>query len=129
MEELKEENKTTKKKGNLILDLSFAFALEIIKFSEELEARKKYSIAKQIIRCGTSIGANIREAQGAESKSDFIHKLKIAYKESEETEYFLLLCEHSNSYPTSNHLIEKVIQIKKLLTKIIASTRNNLKSS
>jgi four helix bundle protein len=124
MEEIKKE---VKKRENVILDLSFAFALEIIKFSEELEAKKKFALASQIIRCGTSIGANIREAQGAESKSDFIHKLKIAYKESEETEYFLLLCEHSHSYPSSKHLIEKIITIKKLLTKIIASSRNNLK--
>jgi four helix bundle protein len=122
-----ELDKKVKKKENIILDLSFSFALEIIKFSEQLETNKKFTLANQILRCGTSIGANIREAQGAESKLDFIHKLKIAYKESEETEYFLLLCEHSNSYPSSGNLIESVIRIKKLLTKIIASTRNNLK--
>ncbi len=61
---------------NLIVNLTFQFALNIIEFSEELEDVKKYVIAKQILRSGTSIGANVREAQNAESKNDFTHKLK-----------------------------------------------------
>jgi len=65
-------------KKNEVLDLSFEFALQIIEFCELLEENKKYVIAKQLLRSGTSIGANIREAQNAESNSDFIHKLKIA---------------------------------------------------
>lgn len=76
-----------KYKDNLILKLTFEFALEIIKYSEKLDQQKKYIIAKQIIRSGTSIGANTKEAQNAESKKDFIHKLKIALKETDETEY------------------------------------------
>ncbi|HLO56499.1 MAG TPA: four helix bundle protein, partial [Saprospiraceae bacterium] len=86
-------------KENAILDLSFKFALEIIKFTENLEALKKYNLANQLFRSGTSIGANIREAQSAESKADFIHKVKIADKEAQETEYWLLLCQHSDNYP------------------------------
>ncbi len=62
------------KTGNAIVDLSFSFALDIIKLSEKLEESRKYVIAKQILRSGTSIGANIRESQQAESKADFIHK-------------------------------------------------------
>ena len=84
---------------NLIVNLTFQFALQIIEFTEELEVVKKYVIAKQIIKSGTSIGANVREAQNAESKNDFIHKLKIAAKEADETEYFLLLCQFSKTYP------------------------------
>ena len=56
-------------KENLIVKLTFEFALDIIEFSEELEANRKFAIAKQIIRCGTSIGANVREAQNAETKT------------------------------------------------------------
>lgn len=70
--------------GNVIVDLSFEFALSVIVFSEQLEEKRKFVIAKQILRSGISIGANIREAQNAESKADFVHKLKIAAKEAEE---------------------------------------------
>ena len=65
-------------KPNLIVDLTFKFALNIIEFTEELESRRKFNMANQLFKCGTSIGANIREAQGAESKTDFVHKCKIA---------------------------------------------------
>ncbi|MBK8826981.1 MAG: four helix bundle protein [Saprospiraceae bacterium] len=83
-------------KENLILDLSFGFALEIIKFTEGLEQLKKYNLANQLFRSGTSIGANVREAQSAESKADFIHKIKISAKEAEEAEYWLLLGQRSS---------------------------------
>lgn len=63
-------------KENLIVKLTFEFALDIIEFSEELEANRKFAIAKQIIRSGTSIGANVREAQNAESKNDLYINLK-----------------------------------------------------
>jgi len=59
---------------NVIVEKSFRFALKIIEFSELLEESKKYVIARQILKAGTSIGANVREAQSAESKADFIHK-------------------------------------------------------
>jgi four helix bundle protein len=58
-----------------------------VKYAELLEGRKKYVISNQIIRSGTSIGANVKEAQNAESKADFIHKMKIALKEADENEY------------------------------------------
>jgi len=109
--------------GNKIVDLSFEFALRIISFSEKLEENKKYAVAKQLIRCGTSIGANISEAQSSESKADFIHKLKIAAKESEETEYWLLLCKYSENYPIDEELLSMIIEIKKLLTSIINSSK------
>ncbi|MCX6266262.1 MAG: four helix bundle protein, partial [Bacteroidetes bacterium] len=71
-------------------------------------------------------GANIREAQNAESKPDFIHKLKIAAKEADETEYWLLLCKHSQSYPSPEQLIEKIISLKKLLSKIISTSKKSI---
>src|SRR3954447_4521996 len=111
-------------KRNLIVELSFAFALKIIKYVELLEQRRKYIIANQLLRSGTSIGANVREAQNAESKADFIHKLKIAAKETDETEYFLLLCKFSKTYPFSEVLYEKVVVIIKVLSKIISSSKD-----
>jgi len=74
-------------KPNLIVDLTFNFSLKIISFTEILESKKKFNMANQLFKSGTSIGANVSEAQGAESKNDFKHKCKIAYKEAEETEY------------------------------------------
>ena len=111
---------------NPILEKSFQFAIAIIEFSEMLESQKKYVIARQILKSGTSIGANIREAQGAESKNDFVHKLKIAAKEAEETEYWLLLCKESNSYPFDDSLIPKLLEIQKLLSAIISATKKSL---
>lgn len=85
-------------KDNLIVTLTFQFALDIIVFTEQLEKNKKYNLANQLFRSGTSIGANVREAQGCESKADFIHKMKVAYKEAEETSYWLELCLSRNIY-------------------------------
>ena len=79
-------------------------------------------MANQLFRCGTSIGANVREAQGAESKVDFRHKIKIAYKEAEETEYWLKLCKHAESYPFDGTMYNDVQSIIKVLGKIISST-------
>ena len=109
--------------GNRIVDLSFDFALKIIVFTEFLEENRKYIVAKQLIKSGTSIGANVSEAQNCESKADFIHKLKIAAKEAEETEYWLLLCKYSETYPFNEELLNMIIEIKKILTSIITSSR------
>lgn len=67
---------------NIILTKTIAFSLEIIRYVELLEERRKLVIANQLLKCGTSIGANVHEAQNAESKADFIHKFKIAAKET-----------------------------------------------
>ena len=114
-----------KYKDNLILKLTFEFAVEIVKFSEELDQLRKFTISKQIIRSGTSIGANVKESQNAESKADFIHKLKIAIKEADELEYWLFICDAVDSYPSTKHLQEKLIEIKKVLNKIISSSKTN----
>ena len=111
---------------NEILELSFEFALEIMKFCEELDSNKKFVIAQQVLKSGTSIGANIREAQNSESKMDFVHKLKIAAKETSETEYWLQLCQRSEGYPDPGNLLLQVKSIEKLLSKIIASTKRNI---
>jgi four helix bundle protein len=110
-------------KQNLIVDLTFEFALNIMLFTEELEAKRKFVFANQILKAGTSIGANVREAQNAESKADFIHKLKISAKEADEVEYFLSLCKESPTYPYQEGLIEAVQSIIKVLSKIISSSK------
>ncbi|HEY0030951.1 MAG TPA: four helix bundle protein [Bacteroidia bacterium] len=113
------------KKDNLILDLTFNFSLEIVKYTEQLEGLKKYNLSNQLFRSGTSIGANVHEAQNAESKADFIHKLKIPAKEAEETRYWLLICQNSSNYPDCKYLLEQIESINKVLGKIISSSKNN----
>ena len=114
-------------KDNIILNLTIDFSIEVISFVEKLEEKRKYVVANQLLKSGTSIGANVHEAQNAESKSDFIHKLKIAHKEADETMYWLTICEKADSYPTSE-LKGKLQVIIKVLSKIIASTKINLKN-
>lgn len=111
-------------KDNLIVKLTFEFAIEIIEYSELLEEQRKYVIARQLLKSGTSIGANVRESQNAESKADFIHKLKIAAKEADETEYWLLLCEMSKNYPKNELLKEKLHSIINILSKIISTSKS-----
>jgi len=111
-------------KENLIVNLTFTFALNIIAYSEEIKAAKKFEMASQIFRSGTSIGANTREAQNAESKADFIHKFKIAAKEADEVNYWLMLCKSSEFYPNPNEkLFTELNSIILIITKIISSSK------
>lgn len=111
-------------KDNLIVKLTFEFALEIISFSEEIRKSNRFEMASQIFRSGTSIGANIREAQNAESKADFIHKFKIAAKETDELHFWLELCKSSEFYPTpSEELFKKLQSINLIISKIISSSK------
>lgn len=105
---------------NEVLELSLVFALNVIGFSETLDQRKKFVISKQLLKSGTSIGASIREAQKAESRADFFHKMGIAAKEAEETEYWLLLCDLANTYPKPKQLLIDIKSIQKLLSKILS---------
>ena len=83
-------------------------------------------MASQIFRSGTSIGANIREAQNAESKADFIHKFKISAKEADELEYWLMLCKKSEYYINpKNELLTDLKSIIKIINKIISTSKKN----
>lgn len=113
---------------NIVVKLSFDFALAVIEFSEVLDLKRKYVISKQLLKSGTSIGANIKEAQSSESLADFIHKMKIASKEISETEYWLQLCKHSKTYPNDDQLPDQLTTIAKIVTKIITTAKNNLKT-
>ena len=102
---------------------SIEFSLMVIKYVEILESNKKFVIANQVLRSGTSIGANIIEAQSAESKADFIHKLKIADKEAHETWYWFYLCERSENYHFDSGLSKKLDEILRLLNAIIITSK------
>ena len=111
---------------NLIESKSFDFALRIVKLCTYLQTEKKeYVLSKQLLRSGTSIGANIVEAQQAQSRPDFISKMSISLKEAAETNYWLRLLH------TSNFLTEKEYdsiyldckELEKLLTSIVKSSR------
>jgi four helix bundle protein len=108
---------------NPILNLSFEFSLAIIEYCAVLENNKQFVIAKQLLQSGTSIGANAMEAQNAASKADFIHKFKNAAKEANETQYWLLLCMQSSTYSNCENLLNKIENINKLLTSILASSK------
>ncbi len=111
------------KNENIILKLTLEFSLLIIEYCEELESRRKFVISNQLLKSGTSIGANIREAQNAESLNDFIHKFKIAAKEIDETNYWLELCQLAQNYPDCEILSEKLISISKIVNKIISTSK------
>ncbi|WP_199250870.1 MULTISPECIES: four helix bundle protein [unclassified Flavobacterium] len=115
-------------RDNVIKTKSFLFALEIIKISKSLmENKREYVLSKQVLRSGTSIGAMVRESEHAESKNDFIHKLSIALKEANETEYWLLLLRESQ-YLTpdeTENILKSILEIIKLLTSIIKTSKTN----
>jgi four helix bundle protein len=98
----------------------------IIEFCELLQEKGKYVIAKQLLKSGTSIGANVHEAQNAESRADFIHKMKIAVKELEETKYWLILCERSPSYPFHINMEKNVDELGLIMYKIISTSKKNV---
>ena len=111
-------------KPNIIIEKSIEFSLKLFAYAETLEASRKYVIVKQLLRSGTSIGACVFEAQNAESKSDFIHKMKLAAKEeASETLYWLTLCERSANYCFDISLKENVEELIRILSKIISLSK------
>jgi four helix bundle protein len=116
-------------KENVIIEKSFDFAVKIVRLYKKLTTeRKEYVISKQLLRCGTSIGANIEEAVGGISKKEFIAKLQIAYKEARETKYWLRLMIETDSIdkPEAEKLILDIEEIIRILVSIIKSSKNAL---
>ena len=112
----------------LIKDKSFAFAVRVIKVYKHLsETKKEYILSKQLLRAGTSIGANVREAQNAESRADFIHKLAIAQKEAGETVYWIELLGATEYLSDSEFqsINADAVSVLKILTAILKSTKKN----
>ncbi|MDH5380565.1 MAG: four helix bundle protein [Cyclobacteriaceae bacterium] len=115
-------------KENIIKIKSFNFALEVISLYKYLTSEKKeYILSKQLLRSGTSIGALVRESEHAESKADFIHKLSIALKEANETDYWLALLFQSQYFTKNEYTINQnnCIELIRLLTSIIKTSKNN----
>ena len=113
-------------KHNVIKDKSYAFALRIVKLYQHLKNTKnEYVMSKQLLRSGTSIGANVREGEYAESKADFIHKMSIALKEANETDYWIDLLYHSEYISDLEYksLSSDIIEILKLLITIVKSSK------
>jgi putative PIN family toxin of toxin-antitoxin system len=113
--------------GSPIRDKSFSFALKIIKLYQQLQDQREYVISKQLLRSGTSIGANVEEAIAAESKRDFIHKMKIAMKESRETHYWLRLLEQSDLAKGIDlaDLLSQADELSRILTSITKTASEN----
>lgn len=120
------------KKENILLCKSFAFAIRVVKLYQYLSIEKKeYVLAKQFLRSGTAVGALVREAQNAESKQDFIHKLGIAQKECDESIYWLELL-HKTGYLTLDefHSISKdAIEILKIIRSSILTIKQKINKS
>ena len=120
------DNGELKMKENVIKAKSFAFALRVVKLGQYLTGQKKeFVLSKQVLRSGTAIGALVREAEQAESKADFVHKMAIALKEANETEYWIALL-HQSGYidDTAFESIQPdIVELLKLLTAIIKTTR------
>ena len=115
-------------KENILIDKSIDFAARIIKLRKFLEEKQKeHIILKQIVRSGTSIGANINEAQYGNSKADFIAKLHISLKETAETEYLLRLLNKSEYVDEKlfKSLLDDCLELKKLLISSINTAKNN----
>jgi len=128
LKKLKIDNWKLKMKENVLLDKSFKFAIRIVNLYKYLsDEKKEFVLSKQLLRCGTSIGANINEAQEAQSKNDFISKLSISLKEAKETKYWIELLKETNYLTDSEakSIFKDLIEIIKLLTSIIKSTKNN----
>jgi four helix bundle protein len=112
---------------NLILKKSFGFAIEIIRLYKILQGENEYVISKQLLRSGTSIGANVEEGTAAQSKKDFIAKMSIASKEAHETRYWLKLLNESQliKYNYERYLAE-IDEIVKILTAIVKTSQQNM---
>ena len=111
---------------NIVLDKSFQFSLNTVQFCKMLiEDRKEYILSKQLMKSGTSIGANIVEAQSAESKQDFVHKLSSSLKEARETKYWILLISKGDYVTTEkvDSLLKAIEELISLLVSIIKSSK------
>ncbi len=120
--------KFSKMKENIIQNKTFAFAVQIVKrYQHLIHEKKEYVLSKQFLKSGTSIGANVEEAIGAQSKAEFLSKLSTAYKEARETNYWIRLLA-ATDYLTEdekNGLLDEVIEIQKIIAKIRISTKAN----
>ncbi len=117
------------KDNNIVAEKSFAFAIRIVRLHEYLcEDKRKYTLSKQLLRSGTSIGANISEAVQAQSKKDFVSKMNIALKECAETQYWIRLFAATNylAKSESESILSDCVELGKLLTSIVKTSSENV---
>jgi len=115
-------------KENVILIKSFDFALQIIELYKLMKDQHEFVLSKQVLRSGTSIGANVEEATAAISKRDFAHKMSISSKEARETKYWLRLIQHSQIVKVDvSDLVIQIEELIRILTSIVKTAQNNLK--
>lgn len=115
-------------KENVVKDKSFAFALRIVKLYQFLsEQKREFVLSKQLLRSGTAIGALVREAEQAESRADFVHKMSIALKEANESEYWIELLYRGGYLDAEGYqsIIGDVQELLRLLISIVKSTKTN----
>ncbi|TAE89579.1 MAG: four helix bundle protein [Verrucomicrobia bacterium] len=112
------------KENNLIVDESYAFALEVMRISKLIRERKEYHLASQLWRAGTSIGANVEEAQAAQSRADFRSKMAIAAKEARETHYWLRLTKDGHVL-LPNEILPALDQIDKIIRILISIVKSS----
>ena len=114
-------------KDNVVLNKSFDFALEIIELYKILKSKNEFVISKQLLRSGTSIGANVEEATAAQTKKDFTTKMSITSKEARETRYWLRLLNKSKlvEYDYKNYL-NKIDELIRIITAIVKTAQYNL---
>jgi four helix bundle protein len=117
------------KEDNTILSLTFDFSLQVIELYKLLIKQNEYVLSKQLLKSATSIGANVEEANAAQTKKDFITKMSIASKEARETKYWLRLLDKSQliKYDYTEHM-KKIEHIINILTKIVKTSQESLNS-
>ncbi len=120
-------NFSAMKEENVIVEKSKAFALRIMKLHDYLIERKVFTLSDQVLKSGTSIGANVREATAAQSKNDFLAKMYIAFKEATETEYWLELLHESGKIETT--AFESIVADCRELIRILSSITKTAKTS
>ncbi len=113
---------------NPVLDKSYAFAKEIVLIYKKMLINREFVLSRQIVRCGTSIGANVEEAQGAQSPRDFVAKMQISLKEAKETHFWLRLLRDTETIEQqeANTLIKDCEELIYLLTAILKKAKENL---
>jgi len=118
-------------KENLIVDETYAFALRITALCKVIRERKEFELASQLWRSGTSIGANVEEAQAAQSRADFLSKMSIAAKEARETRYWIRLTRDAKiiNFESLNPLLEELERILRILTSIVKTTSESASPS
>ena len=119
--------------SNNVLDKAFDFAVRVVRLYQYLvKEHKEFVLSNQLLRCGTSVGANINEAQAGQSKADFIAKMSIASKESREAKYWFdllcITCYLDNTQPHVASLLNQSEELIKILTSIVKTAQRNTKN-